>query len=116
MIEKKTCLFCGAALHGRSDKRYCDDLCRNNYHHKNKKDVFSLVKNVNSLLLRNREILRELSRNNRTLVDKCELLNRGFDFELITSVRKTKRNEEYRIVYDYAYKFVDENEVLLIKY
>ena len=116
MIEKKTCLFCGATLHGRSDKRYCDDLCRNNYHHKNKKDTLVIVKNINSALLLNRKILRSLLKSNRTSVDKCELLYRGFDFELITSIRKTKRNEEYRVVYDCAYKFVDENEVVLIRY
>ncbi len=113
---KNTCLFCGATLYGRSDKKYCDDLCRNNHHRKNDEGTLMIVKKVNGMLSRNREILKSLSKSNRTLVGKCELQNRGFDFELVTSVHKTKRNEEYRIVYDYAYKFVDENEVILIRY
>ena len=81
-----------------------------------RKDTLVIVKNINSALLLNRKILRSLLKSNRTSVDKCELLYRGFDFELITGVCKTKRNEEYRVVYDCAYKFVDENEVILIRY
>lgn len=115
-MESGTCLFCGATLHGRSDKKYCDDMCRNNYHHNNKKDTIILVKNTNAILLQNREILRLLSKNNKTLVKKCELVNRDFDFDKITGVHKTKKNEEYRIVYDYAYRLVNEHEVMLIKY
>lgn len=30
MIDKQ-CLFCGSELKGRSDKKFCNDFCRNNY-------------------------------------------------------------------------------------
>ena len=28
----KICHYCGAELKGRSDKKFCDDYCRNNYY------------------------------------------------------------------------------------
>ena len=115
MEERKNCLFCGEVLQGRSDKRFCADICRNNHHYKNRKDAEMLIKDVNAILLRNREILRSLS-NNRSIVAKQILIDEAFNFDLITAIYKTKRSEEYRVVYDYAYRFINYDEILLIKY
>ncbi len=114
----KTCSFCGRELTGRADKKYCDDNCRNNHHYKNKKDDgVLLIKNVNALLLQNRRILKLLSKNNNKIVVlKQDLLRNDFNFDLITNVYRTRKNEEYRVVYDYAYRCVNEEEVVLIKY
>ena len=114
----KVCSFCGKELVGRADKKYCDDNCRNNHHYRNKKyDEVLLVKNVNMLLMHNRDVLKSLSKNNnKIIVSKEELLGNGFNFDLITNIYKTRRNEEYRVVYDYAYRYINDKEILLIKY
>ena len=114
----KTCCFCGKELIGRVDKKYCDDNCRNNHHYKNIKDDGSLlIKNVNALLFHNRRILKMLSKNNNKMVVlKKDLVKNNFNFDLITNVYKTRKNEEYRVVYDYAYRCVNEEEIVLIKY
>ena len=31
MTTERYCLDCGAVLHGRADKKFCNDQCRNNY-------------------------------------------------------------------------------------
>lgn len=116
MTSKNICIFCGSDLKGRSDKRYCDDVCRNNHHYALKKDNNSLVKDINNILVHNREVLKSFYKNKITVANRNQLVESGFDFELFTSIYRTRKNEEYRVVYDYAYKFISDDELLLIKY
>ena len=112
------CLFCGAELSGRSDKKFCDDNCRNNYHYhlKDKPDGDSVIKMMNAALLNNREVLKSLCHGQKTRVRMDVLDNRCFDYELITNVYKTKTKSEYHVVYDYAYKFLNEDEIQILKF
>lgn len=118
--EFRTCLFCGKVLSGRSDKKYCDDSCRNNHHYQIKRekddDNQYFVKMINASLLQNRRILMLHNSRRSVIVKKQSLIDEHFDFELVTSVCKTKKGIEYRVVYDYAYKSLNEEEVLLFKY
>lgn len=117
MLENKSnCLFCGAVLSGRSDKKYCDDNCRNNHHYQLRKDDNTIIKSVNAILMKNREILKSLSANTKTLVMKKELVAANFNFDVMTSVYNTKKGLEYKVLYDYAYRMVGEHEVLILKY
>ena len=118
MIDKvKVCSFCGKELQGRVDKKYCDDNCRNNHHYVKKHDDVLLIKDINAALVQNWKILKQLSKNNdKIIVLKQDLVKNNFNFNLITNVYRTRKNEEYRVVYDYAYRCVNEKEVILIKY
>lgn len=114
--QERNCHFCGKRLYGRSDKKYCDDNCRNNHHYNVKRNDGYLIKSVNASLLRNRELLKLLCIGGRSMVKKQLLLARGFDFCVMTSLYKTKKGTEYRMVYDYAYRFVNEDDVMLIRF
>lgn len=117
MIENKNhCLFCGEVLIGRSDKKYCDDNCRNNHHYQLRKDDNAIIKSVNACLIKNREILRSLAANTRTMVVKKELVDANFNFNVMTSIYRTRKGTEYMVLYDYAYRIVNEHEVLILKY
>ena len=116
MYDVKTCSYCGKELLGRADKKYCDDSCRNNHYYKIKKDKSSLIRNINDSLLCNRDILKVLCKGKKTKLKKQQLVARGFDFEMLTNVYYTRKNGCYRVVYDYAYRFINEEELLLIKY
>lgn len=113
--HERQCFYCGKAISGRIDKRFCDDNCRNNYHYRLNKDADVLVNKVNSILLHNRLVLKSLCCNVRTFVKIQTLKNMGFDFNYITALHQTKRNDGYRVVYDYAYKII-EDEVVVIRY
>ena len=54
----KTCLECEANLQGRADKKFCSDACRNNFNNRQKSAVTILVRQVNSVLKKNRNILK----------------------------------------------------------
>jgi len=111
----KKCLFCGSLLNGRSDKKYCDDNCRNNHHYQMRKNEDNtIVKIINNSLLNNREILQSINKR-KTIVKKQFLLDKHFDFEFITNVYKTRKGSEYKVVYDYAYKFINEEDIVLLR-
>lgn len=114
-LSKRECLFCGMPLHGRKDKKYCDDNCRNNHHYNLNKDANLLVNKVNNILIHNRSVLMSLCQNTKIIIGRHRLQSAGFDFNYITGLRTTKGNACYKLIYDYAYKVVGE-DVLVLKY
>ena len=61
MPEERACLDCGAVLRGRSDKKFCDDQCRNNYNNQLNSESYNLVRNINNKLKRNRRVMGEFN-------------------------------------------------------
>jgi len=49
-MEERYCLECGEPLIGRSDKKFCDDQCRNAYNNKLNRDHINLYRNINNKL------------------------------------------------------------------
>lgn len=113
---ERNCVFCGRKILGRTDKKFCDDTCRNNHHYKIQKCDNDIVKKINTHLQRNRNILKSLSNKYKTVVSKKSLTDNDFDFSLMTGMYKTKKGNEYIVVYDYAYKFIDGENILLLKF
>lgn len=74
-----------------------------------------LVKSINVTLHHNREVMRQLNKGVKSIIKKQSLVDRNFDFDVMTGLHKTKKGTEYRIVYDYAYRLVDEDNVLMVK-
>ena len=58
-MNARTCLACERALKGRSDKKFCNDYCRNNYNNvqKAKNNYSPAIRNINNALLKNRKVL-----------------------------------------------------------
>lgn len=112
----KQCLFCGALLNGRTDKKFCDDDCRNNYYYQNNNQQKSYIKNINNILNHNRNILQTLNHGIKTIVRKQDLVEKQFDFEKFTGIYHTKKGKKYHIIYDHAYSFLNEDSIMLIKY
>ena len=78
--QTKTCLQCRKDLHGRSDKKFCDDYCRNNFNNQLKAHTNNFVRNVNNALGKNRRILEELlpGEKDKANTTKQRLLQHGF--------------------------------------
>ncbi len=114
--EKRCCIFCGRELSGRSDKKFCDDNCRNNYGYQHNKYNNDVVNKINKSLLYNRNILKSITKCRRKIVKKQMLVDNDFDFDMMTGVRKTHKQQEYRLLYDYAYRCVNDEDVLVIRW
>lgn len=108
------CLECGTRLLGRVDKKFCNDQCRNNYHNKEKREDSAHVRTVNSILRRNRNILKKLNPAGKTKVRKQELLTPGFNFKYYTNTYKTKDNRIYYFVYEHGYTDIGNDYFALV--
>lgn len=112
----RKCSFCGDVLTGRSDKKFCDDICRNNFHYQIFKDKNKKIKIINKILLNNRDILSSFIKGVKTIVDKQELINAGFNCDYFTGIYRTKMDNIFYIIYDKAYCFIEDNKIMLINY
>ena len=110
------CLECGEKIIGRSDKKFCNDSCRNTYNNKYNKDTSNLMRNINNKLRKNFRILSEQKFvDGKVKTTKQNLSIIGFDFTYFTHLKVYKNGAEYRFVYDIGYKYLEDDWILLVK-
>lgn len=109
------CLECNEKIVGRSDKKFCNDACRNAYNNKQNKDSNNVMRNINNKLRKNYRILASINISGKTKTTKNELINMGFDFSYITQIKTYKNGSEYKFIYNQGYKTLDNDNLLLIK-
>ena len=113
----RTCTACGKTVKGRSDKKFCDDYCRNAYNNQLKAADNNYVRSINNKLRRNRRILESLlSREEETiLVSRDYLQQQGFMFNYCTHSYTNKKGDVYLFCYDYGYLPLANGCCLVVK-
>ena len=116
-VVNKTCLTCGKTVRGRSDKKFCDDYCRNNYNNQLKAGDNNYVRNINNQLRKNRRILLEILPGNEEVAKttKNKLIQEGFRFKYITHTYTNKKGNTYFFCYDYGYLPLEQDLYLVVK-
>jgi len=114
-MEKKLCAECGEVIKGRSDKKFCSDMCRNAYNNKLNSDSNNYVRNINNILRKNRRIMEESLSGDTTKISKQKLLDKGFNFNFYTNQNITKNNHTYFFCYEYGYLGLENDFILLVK-
>ncbi len=114
-MNDKYCLECNEPIKGRSDKKFCSDYCRNAYNNKVNKDSKNLIRNTNNRLRKNYKILSEINSTGKTKTTRNKLNDQNFDFNLFTSIYKTKTGNVYYYIYDQGYLKLENDYYLLIK-
>lgn len=105
------CLVCNHSLKGRSDKKFCCNHCRSQYHNQKRHLLSAKVSRVNKVLLNNRKIILEYLEQNRQEVSRWELEQNGFDFRFFTNQFISELSNCYRFCYDVAYR-VEKNDLI----
>lgn len=111
----KVCLECGDKIVGREDKKFCNDGCRNAYNNKINKDSTNYMRNINNKLRKNYRILSELNVEGKSKMPKSKMVNKGFDFDFMTNILRTKSGNTYYFVYDQGYMVLDNDFYILVK-
>ena len=114
MIRK--CKSCGEPLVGRSDKKFCDDQCRNTFNSKIKRENEEFMLSINKHLRINRKILKQLNPEGKTTIRKEYLSQLGFNFRYFTHTYKSKGGNVYKFCYEYGYFEIDADKVLIINW
>ena len=115
-MNDKTCKQCNGEIKGRSDKLFCSNECRNQYHNFDLAEKEADVKRINSILRRNRTILKKLNPTGKTTVRIEYLTIQGFDFSYFTHLYLTKNDNIYRFCYNYGYVLVGTEKVLIVNW
>lgn len=113
--EKKACLECGEPLHGRTDKKFCSDACRNLFHYRTNNAPINYVRNVMNTLRRNRRILNELNPGGKVKVHRDKLVERGYNFMYHTNIYRTKVGNVYVFCFEHGYLELSENWYALVR-
>jgi predicted nucleic acid-binding Zn ribbon protein len=116
-IEHKQCLNCHKPVKGRTDKKFCDGYCRNNYNNQLKSNTINLVRNINNALGKNRRILEGLfiAGEEMAKASRDKLLQKGFQFKYITHTYTNKKGNIYFFCYDVGYLPLESDWFLLVK-
>lgn len=113
-MEERTCPVCGFQLLGRSDKRFCSDICRNTHNNKLRRDVNNYMRTINNILRKNRRILENLNPGGKTKIKREKLLNKGFSFEYYTHIYKTNTGNQYHFCYEQGYLAIEDDYFALV--
>jgi predicted nucleic acid-binding Zn ribbon protein len=112
---ERLCIDCGNPLHGRVDKKFCDDQCRSNYNNKTRTESNGTVKTINTILKRNRDILERFNPDGKSKVSAAKLMAAGFNLDYHTHIYHTQKGSAYIFCYEYGYLKLAANEFLLVK-
>lgn len=100
-MEERRCIVCGRPFTGRSDKKFCSDLCRNEFHNERRRKETVDMARLNKSLLHNRIVLLRHSASG--CVPRRTLALDHFNFELYTSVRRRFLRPTLFSCYEYSY-------------
>jgi len=116
-IKNKLCLTCSKPIRGRTDKKFCDDYCRNNYNNQLKSSTTNLVRNINNALGKNRRILENFFHSGEETIKttKDKLLEKGFQFKYFTNTYTNKKGTVYFFCYDLGYLPLENDWYLLVR-
>ncbi|MBP6511532.1 MAG: hypothetical protein KA347_02555 [Bacteroidia bacterium] len=109
----KKCNECGDLITGRSDKKFCSDMCRNAHHNKFNGYRNALIRHVNHKLRKNRFILFELSKGKAKEFSRDELIYHGYDWQFFTE-ELVLTEHTHRFCYDFGVEFDADNRVRII--
>lgn len=110
---KRVCLECQEVLHGRSDKKFCGDYCRNSHNNKLNSETNKTIRKINKRLKKNYTILKNNYINKQKVHTKTELINLGFDFNYITGIEINNRKKCY-LLYDIGYITLTKHKYLIL--
>lgn len=113
----KKCKICNTEIVGRSDKLFCSVKCKN-YYHTNLRRVTSIaVKEINTILHRNRSILLEIMGKHKSQkkINRLVLEKKKFRFKYHTHISINKQEKVYHYVYDFAWMEFSNDEILIVR-
>ncbi len=115
-LEKRYCQCCSQILHGRLDKKFCDDGCRNTFNNHQNSTQNKEMRIINSILKKNRVILlAKLPEGRKQLkISKDQLLLAGFNFNYMTHQSALPSGLLAQFCYELGWVALEKNSCLIV--
>lgn len=115
--QPRLCLACKKSLRGRTDKKFCDDSCRNTFNNQLKAENNNLVRNINNALGKNRRILESIISEGEEIarIQKYKMIEKGYQFKYATHTYTNKKGNTYFFCYDHGYLPLENDNYLVVK-
>ena len=112
---KSACKMCKEAIYGRSDKLFCSNHCKNEYHIRLRQVTREATRKTDIILHRNRSILLEIMGKNayQKKISKIILDRKKFNFTYLTSYHINSNGKIVHHVYDFSWMVFSDEEVLI---
>jgi hypothetical protein len=115
-FKLRTCRACEKILRGRTDKKFCNDHCRNTYNNRLRAPETALIRNITLVIRRNRAILKSvLGEKKNTSVDRNELIEQGFRFQYHTHLENQSKGNDVVCCYDVGYMPAEKDKVVVVR-
>lgn len=112
---EKICPECGERFRGRSDKKFCCDSCRANFHNRIYKKTEEASHKFNRILTHNRNLLRLYCKQGKRVVNLKSIRKEGFDPDFCTASRKRLLLPRLYYCYEFSYCLLQKHIVNLKK-
>jgi hypothetical protein len=111
------CKICNKLVKGRSDKKFCSQRCKNYYHVNLRKVTAIAVKDIDTILHRNRSILLEVLGKNslQKKVPRIIFEKKKFNFKYNTHSHVNSHQKTFYWVYDFGWMSFSDDEVLIVR-
>lgn len=109
------CKDCHEPLRGRSDKKFCNDGCRSNYHNQHNSEKLKDIGPINKILKANLKLLNQLNPYSKRIIPKQLLLDAGVNLKYHTHLHKQKDGKVLKFCYHQGYMELEDEKIQLIK-
>ena len=113
-MDDKSCPECGSPIKGRVDKKFCSDECRSSYNNAKNRSTNNMMRRINGVLKRNRDILKSYNPNGKARIAKVKLQNAGYNFNYHTNTYTTKTGNTYFFCYDHGFLELENDQISLV--
>jgi predicted nucleic acid-binding Zn ribbon protein len=123
---EKHCENCNRPIyHGRSDRRFCNDGCRNSFNrkkaaesaiadHENLPEIFRIIKN-NYAILKGFELVHDTELT-YWMEDKKVLTDTGYNFKFFTSIHADNSGNIFHCCFEYGVCASEDSQGAILQY
>ena len=112
---KRECAECGHKLVGRTDKKFCNDYCRNSFNNKRYRKEQYAKREIQGVLNVNYSILKSICSQNSVAESTLDhLAEKGYQMRFFTNLSLTGEGEVLRQCFDMSLLTKEDGSLFII--
>lgn len=113
--SSKNCLFCHDRIHGRTDKKFCNDYCRSAFNNQHTITKLPHIRSITHILVKNRKVLEKWANKKRNPVKLQDVLSDGLNLTYCTQTVLQPVGNPHYFCYDYGYQLLPNDQCRILQ-